>query len=50
MADPVTLATRAGAKALLLSHRYHETKDADVLARAPGAILAQTGATYAIPS
>lgn len=44
------LAARAGAGALLLSHRYHASKDADMLARAPGAALAQTGATYAIPS
>lgn len=44
------LAARAGARTLLLSHRYHASQDADMLARAPGAVLARTGATYAIPS
>lgn len=42
------LAKEVGARKLVLSHRYHGSADADMLAHAPGATLAAPGATHAI--
>jgi ribonuclease BN (tRNA processing enzyme) len=44
--DAARLAKATRARRLLLSHRYHESNDADMLAAAPGAVLARTGAVY----